>query len=100
DLFVLEHACGEARIAPLWQIPHRDLFDIFNWQSLETLARRFAPDRVPTWEREYERRWTGAAKRYGRTSHECFLAEKMAKARLDVQRTYAVFRAQLNPPPV
>jgi hypothetical protein len=38
DLIVLEHACGEERIAPLWKIPHYDLFEIFPFQSVNALG--------------------------------------------------------------
>lgn len=87
DLIVLEHACGEAAVAPLRQIKHHDIREMGNWSSVATLAKRYAPDRVAGWEADYESRLTKAAA----LGEESFIAGKLAKARFDVERTYAVF---------
>ena len=98
DLIVLEHACGDERIAPLWKIPHHDLFEIFPLQSVDALARRFIPEkRIAEWEAGYQRRQQAAMAQWpsvnGWNRHKQFIAVKLAKARFDVQRTFAVFGA-------
>jgi len=100
DLLVLEHACGEDRIAPLWRLRHHDLFDIFDWQSLNALAKRFVPDRLVAWELAYERRVSRAERRWPTkndwASNELFIAQKLAKARFDVEKTWGVFEAYVR----
>ena len=44
DLLVLEQVCGSEHVVPIWDIPHIDLFEVHNWASVETLARRYVPD--------------------------------------------------------
>jgi len=93
DLIVLEHVCGQDNIAPLFWISHHDLFDIHNWSSLDSLARQYLPgDRLAALQHDFDTRWKQVCTL---TDHESFIAGKLAKARFDVERTYAVFMATL-----
>ncbi|MBI2718979.1 MAG: hypothetical protein HYX36_09500 [Rhizobiales bacterium] len=97
DLIVLEHACGEDRVAPLHRIKHHDLMEIHNMVSLDDLSKDYiGPFDFRVMETRYRQR-IGAldaeCKRVNWSDHANFIATKMAKARYDVERTYAVFRS-------
>jgi hypothetical protein len=97
DLLVLEQVCGEDRVAPLWQIAHHDLFDLCNWASLDSLARQYVPEeRLDAYNRAWENRRKQADVRWpeerpGWRPNQHFIEWQLAKARFDVERTYAVF---------
>ena len=96
DLIVLEHSCGEEAVAPLWEIPHWDLFYIHNWESLTDLARRLIPRLNKRCDRRLKEANVRAAARWpvvnNWVSESLFIAEKLAKARRDVELTYRVFK--------
>ena len=86
DLIVLEHACGEDTVAPLWDIKHHDLMEICNLESVETLANRYVPEKALLLKAEFNKQWAEAS-----NAQNYFIAGKLAKARFDVARTHAVF---------
>ena len=92
---MLEHACGEDAVAPLWRIRHHDLFDMYDWQSLDVLAERFVPEIKAQCERKYTQSLRRNAARWPEVNHmtpdKLFIGDKLAKARRDVDLTYAVF---------
>lgn len=95
DLIVLDHACGEDRVAPLWQIEHHDLMEICSMTSLDDLARQFIPDQSQLMHKEYKLRIEPLdieCKLKNWSDEKNFIATKIAKARYDVERTYAVFQ--------
>lgn len=102
DLIILEQICGAETIAPIFQIPHHDLLDVCGWAALDSLTQRYAGDRVAQFEGDHQRRLCDINVRYppvdrphykNWTNSENWLARKIAKARFDVERTYAVWRA-------
>jgi len=104
DLLVLEQVLGEDRVALLWQITHHDLFDLFNWASLDCLARQYIPEdrlREITCARknrieQADERWPEERPNWRPSEH--FIDCKLAKAWFDVERTYAVFNVQQHFP--
>jgi hypothetical protein len=96
DILFLEQLCGAARVSALWSIPHRDLLDIGNWSSLDNLARQHIAHLLPSMENEKRARQEEADKRWPRSSRENFVEFKLAKARFDVERTYAIFKRLLG----
>jgi hypothetical protein len=99
DLLILEHLCGVDALAVIWTIPHHDLFDLHNWSSLKNLALQYIPQRYAALGRAWSERHASADKLYPPTpwgqgqwrSDENFLITRLAKARFDVDCTYAVF---------
>lgn len=90
DLIVLEHACGEDRIKPLWQIPHHDLFEMCQWSSLDDLTHKYASNIDLQSQLDYKARIAQADLLKPPAD---FIPSKLAKARYDVERTFAVFHA-------
>jgi len=100
DMPLLEQVCGANSITPLWSIEHKDLMDLTNWQKLDHIAPQYIPDQLPGMELAYHERLAEADRlfpgvRWGSTenfrSNDHFIACKLAKARFDVERTFAVF---------
>jgi len=102
DLVILEHVSGTDRIAPLWRITHHDLFDIFNWSSLDDLANKLISEhRLRDFKAARDRHVEKAGERFPEERRnfrppDYFVECRLAKARFDVDRTYAVFRAYLE----
>ncbi len=97
DLIVLEHLCGEERVAPLWSIPHHDLLEVFCLHSVASLAQTFVyEERLSEMERAYRRRLAWVDRKWPVVnewrSQENFIGQRMAKARFDVERIWAVYR--------
>ena len=95
DLIVPEHACGEDRVAPLEKIVHHDLMEMCQMTSLANLSQQFIPNQLQAMENEYRARvepLDRECKLKNWSDNENFVATKMAKARFDVERTYAVFK--------
>lgn len=90
DFLVLEHACGREAVDPLRRIRHHDLFDIFGLKSVDALAREHVPDHERELRREYDRRFKAAE-----SAFDSFIAEKLAGARFDVERIWAIFQARI-----
>ncbi len=88
DLIVLEHACGEDRLAQFRQLKHHDLFYLCNAQSLDSLTTLYVPDRIPVWKADLEKRLEQA---WALGIESRSIPISLAKARDDVERTYAVF---------
>ena len=75
--------------------------ELTNWQALDFLARQYIQYRLPGMQLAYDERAAEADRQFpgfprGSTenfrSPEHFIAGKLAKARFDVERTFAVFR--------
>jgi hypothetical protein len=92
DILLLEQVCGATCVSALWSIPHHDLLDIGNWSSLGNLARQHVPHLLLAMENAKKTRQDGVDKRWPRSSRENFVEFKLAKARFDVERTYAIFK--------
>lgn len=106
DLLILENILGVERVRPLLQVRHHDLFDICHWNNLEELTRRYVPERVLELKRNDAARLSDIDARFPLTrwgstdrwrSDENFLEGKFAKARFDVECTYAVWDALRTP---
>lgn len=100
DLLILEELCGVRRVDPILRLQHHDLFDLYNWTNLDDLTLRYLPHQTALFEADYQRRLHEAddlypATRRGSTdnwrSEGHFIARRIAKARFDVERTYAVW---------
>jgi hypothetical protein len=89
DFLVLEHECGQAAVEPLRHIRHHDLLDIFGLISVETLARELVPDYERSLRREYDGRMKAA-----QSASDPFIAEKLAGARFDVERIWAILQSR------
>lgn len=102
DLLVLEQVCGCGFPTHIWQIRHRDLLDVQSWASVESLARQYVSGRrLAEWKDGYTKRIAEADRQWpelgpGFRPHEHFVAYKLAKARFDVERTYAIRAALSN----
>ena len=96
DQLVLEHECGIERVEPLTRIPHHDLFDLLPLQSLDALTKSFVPDQDTKMRRDFERRMRAAKEHEPKV--DGFIFQKLAKARYDVERTWAIFEALQRAP--
>jgi hypothetical protein len=102
DLLVLEQVCGEDRVAPLWQITHHDLFDIYHWAPLNSLTREYIPEnRLHEMERTAANRVSQADADWpeispGHWPDQNFNERRLAQARFDVEHTYAVFNCYIT----
>jgi hypothetical protein len=92
----LEHHCGAERIESLQRVRHHDLFEFFPAKGLDLLSRRFIPDQELEMRRDFECRVRLAREPAPGLDGRVF--EKIAKARFDVERTWAIFEAQHGKP--
>ena len=100
DIPILEQLCGSTATS-LRSIKHKDLMELTNWQTLNSLAKHYISDRLPGMEQAYHERLAKADRRFpgcrwGSSENfrppEYLIACKLAKARFDVERTFTVFR--------
>ena len=75
--------------------------DLCGAQSLDALSARYLSDDLPRLVASYQHRIAKAERRWplvnGWRGRNRFIAEKLAKARFDVERTDRVFRAYKRP---